>query len=130
MAFGWRAGPGKPRHGPSGSEGRVTCHDRVDRDNGRETQADAHLSGDVKPASGDSSMKWPSWLKLARQRKPRSPTACPGCGKQMVFVEKYTMSGDDLRAYRCDQCQEEHTICFGIAMWKLMSDANQADSEK
>jgi transposase-like protein len=73
-------------------------------------------------------MKWPSWLKLVRARKPSSPTACPTCGKQMVFVEKYTMMGDDLRTYRCDRCRKEHTIDFGIAMWKWMSDANKPDS--
>jgi DNA-directed RNA polymerase subunit RPC12/RpoP len=72
-------------------------------------------------------MKWPSWLTLTRTRKPpppASPTACPTCGGKMIFVEKYTMMGDDQRTYRCNRCRKEHTINFGTAMWKLMSDAN------
>lgn len=77
-------------------------------------------------------MEWANWLKLVRIRKPPppSPTACPACGEEMVYVEKYTMMGDDLRTYRCHRCQTEHTIDFGPAMWKLMSDANKLDSEK
>ncbi|MGH7024826.1 MAG: hypothetical protein ACREEB_14725 [Caulobacteraceae bacterium] len=42
----------------------------------------------------------------------------------MIFVEKFTMTGDDRRTYRCDGCRMEHIIDFGTAMWKLMSDAN------
>jgi transposase-like protein len=72
-------------------------------------------------------MKWPAWLKLVRSRKPASPTACPQCGRKMIYVEKYTMSGEDLRTYRCDHCGKEHTLNFGTAMWKLMSDANKSE---
>ncbi len=43
----------------------------------------------------------------------------------MVFVEKYTMGGDDLRTYRCDRCGKEHIVDFGVAAWKAMSDANR-----
>ncbi|MGH7024443.1 MAG: hypothetical protein ACREEB_12770 [Caulobacteraceae bacterium] len=65
-------------------------------------------------------------MKLAHARTPQppaSPTACPTCGKEMIFVEKFTMMGDDRRTYRCDGCRMEHIIDFGTAMWKLMSDA-------
>jgi hypothetical protein len=77
-------------------------------------------------------MTWLSRLKLALGRKPAakpSPTACPQCQAQMKFVEKYTMGGEDLRTYACDRCQQEHTLYFGVAMWKLMSDANKPDAE-
>ena len=74
-------------------------------------------------------MKWPSWLKLGRSRRPPSPTACPSCGREMIFVEKYTMMGDDLRTYRCARCGTEHILDFGTAMWKLLSDANKPDPE-
>lgn len=74
-------------------------------------------------------MKWLSWLKFRRSPKPSSPTACPTCGDEMTFVEKYTMMGDDLRTYRCPRCRKEHTIDFGTAMWKAMSDANKSDRE-
>ena len=77
-------------------------------------------------------MRWFSWLKTGR-RKPasqRSATACPQCGSEMIFVEKFTMMGDDLRTYRCDHCQKEHILDFGTALWKLMSDANRPDMSK
>jgi transposase-like protein len=71
------------------------------------------------------------WLNLRRKPTPEAPqasfTACPRCGKEMRYVEKYTMGGEDLRTYRCDPCQEEFTLNFGTAMWKLMSDANKTD---
>jgi hypothetical protein len=35
------------------------------------------------------------------------------------------MSGDDMRTYRCDGCQEEHVRDFGTAAWKRISDANE-----
>jgi transposase-like protein len=75
-------------------------------------------------------MKWRfSFCGLFR-RKPRgplSPTQCPRCGREMVFVEKFTMTGDDLRIYRCKCCRQEHTVNFGTAMWKIMSDARHKD---
>ena len=45
----------------------------------------------------------------------------------MRMVDKSTMSGDDMRTYRCDPCQKEHIVNFGIATWKAMSDARQSD---
>ena len=75
-------------------------------------------------------MRWPSMLNLMRDRKPRSRTACPQCGNEMVFVEKNTMNGDDIRTYLCKRCDTEHDLNFGTALWKLMSDANRLDSNK
>lgn len=72
-------------------------------------------------------MKWPSWLTPGYRRKPVSPTACPQCSEEMIFVEKFTMMGDDRRTYRCDHCQKEHILDFGTAVWKLMSDANKTE---
>ena len=70
-------------------------------------------------------MKWSFWMKLMRTRKPpASPTVCPSCGEEMIFVEKYTMMGEDQSTYRCSRCRKEHAINFGTAMWKWMSDAN------
>ena len=45
----------------------------------------------------------------------------------MIRVEKFTMLGRDQRTYRCDVCQEEHEVDFGVALWKLMSDANKSE---
>ena len=56
-----------------------------------------------------------------------SPTDCPKCGKEMRQLEKSTMSGDDMRTYRCDDCGEEHIMNFGTALWKILSDARERD---
>jgi hypothetical protein len=45
----------------------------------------------------------------------------------MMLVERSTMSGDDMRTYRCDRCREEHVVDFGTAVWKALSDARQSD---
>jgi transposase-like protein len=55
---------------------------------------------------------------------------CPDCEKTMTLVEKCTMSGEDLRTYRCDHCDKEHDVNRGTALWTLMSDANKPDAEK
>jgi predicted RNA-binding Zn-ribbon protein involved in translation (DUF1610 family) len=57
----------------------------------------------------------------------RSPTDCPKCGKEMRLVERSTMSGDDMRTYRCDDCAQEHIMNFGTALWKVLSDARKPD---
>jgi predicted RNA-binding Zn-ribbon protein involved in translation (DUF1610 family) len=75
-------------------------------------------------------MKWPSWLKPGNRRKPASAvslTQCPKCGREMIRIDKSTMSGRDMRTYRCDHCQEEQIVDYGIALWKVMSDANKSD---
>ena len=48
----------------------------------------------------------------------------------MVFVEKFTMLGDDQRTYLCESCRKEHVLNFGTALWKLMSDANREERQK
>jgi hypothetical protein len=45
----------------------------------------------------------------------------------MILMDRSTMSGDDMRTYRCDHCQEEHIADFGTALWKKLSDANKSD---
>jgi transposase-like protein len=75
-------------------------------------------------------MKWPSWLKLTSRRKPAPPpslTQCPKCGAEMTLVEKTTFSGNDMRTYRCDHCREEHVVDYGVALWKVLSDARESD---
>ena len=78
----------------------------------------------------DLQMKWPSWFKPSSHRKPAAPvslTQCPRGGAEMFRVDKSTMSGRDMRTYRCDHCQEEHIVDYGIATWKAMSDARQSN---
>jgi hypothetical protein len=62
------------------------------------------------------------------QAGPRaSLTRCRKCGAEMILIERTTMSGDDMRTYRCDQCREEHIVDFGVALWKRISDARRSD---
>jgi hypothetical protein len=77
-------------------------------------------------------MKLPSWIKRIYSRKPPpapSLTACPKCGEEMDMVDKSTMSGDDMRTYRCEHCQAEHIVNYGVALWKVLSDANKRDDD-
>jgi predicted RNA-binding Zn-ribbon protein involved in translation (DUF1610 family) len=76
-------------------------------------------------ASKEASMKLPSWIKL--RYRPASPAHCPKCGKEMILVDRSSMSGDDMRTYRCDRCRKEHIVDFGTALWKKLSDANETD---
>ena len=73
-------------------------------------------------------MKLPSWFK----RKPAaqaSLTTCPKCLREMILIDRSTMSGDDMRTYRCDRCKQEHIVDFGIATWKALSDARRSDND-
>src|ERR1700686_4572915 len=75
-------------------------------------------------------MKLPSWIKRLYSRKPARPpslTDCPKCGREMDMIDKSTMSGDDMRTYRCGHCQEEHIVNYGVALWKVLSDARNSD---
>jgi transposase-like protein len=58
---------------------------------------------------------------------PASLTQCPKCGQEMIMVEKFTMSGSDMRTYRCDHCHDEHIVDYGIALWKAISDAKKSN---
>lgn len=43
------------------------------------------------------------------------------------MIDKSTMSGNDMRTYRCDDCQEEHIVNFGTALWKILSGDREAN---
>jgi transposase-like protein len=78
-------------------------------------------------------MKWQQWFRRKDPPKPElqlASTDCPRCGRKMVFVEKFTMLGDDQRTYLCESCRKEHVLNFGTALWKLMSDANREERQK
>jgi DNA-directed RNA polymerase subunit RPC12/RpoP len=82
-------------------------------------------------------MKWPSWLTPKSRRQPSPPpapepslTACPDCGREMDRIEKTTMTGYDMRTYRCEPCGKEHIINFGPALWKVLSDVNKTDDDQ
>jgi predicted RNA-binding Zn-ribbon protein involved in translation (DUF1610 family) len=82
--------------------------------------------------SGESQMKLPSWIKLSYLRTPASKaflTKCPKCGREMRLVDRSSMSGDDMRTYRCGHCQEEHILDFGTARWKVLSDARKPEND-
>lgn len=52
---------------------------------------------------------------------------CPNCDREMDLVEKDTSSGRDMRTYRCKQCNESHDVEFGVALWKVLSDAHESE---
>jgi len=31
-----------------------------------------------------------------------------------------------MRTYRCDRCQDEHIVDYGIALWQALSDARES----
>jgi hypothetical protein len=45
----------------------------------------------------------------------------------MILVERTTFSGSDMRTYRCERCQQEHIVNYGVALWKVLSDARKPD---
>jgi hypothetical protein len=47
----------------------------------------------------------------------------------MDMIDKSTMSGDDMRTYRCGHCQEEYIVNYGVALWKVLSDAREAEDD-
>lgn len=69
-------------------------------------------------------MRWPSWFRR-KQPAPPSLTACPTCGREMELIDRTTMTGNDMRTYRCEPCGDEHIINFGTALWKVLSDARE-----
>lgn len=48
----------------------------------------------------------------------------------MDLIEKTTMTGSDMRTYRCGHCGGEHIINFGPALWKILSDAREAEDKR
>ena len=69
-------------------------------------------------------MKWPTWFRR-KHPAPPSFTACPSCGREMDQIERSSMTGNDMRTYRCEACGQEHILNFGTALWKILSDARE-----
>jgi hypothetical protein len=44
----------------------------------------------------------------------------------MTLIEKTTMTGNDMRTYRCARCRKEHVVNFGVALWTVLSEANKS----
>jgi DNA-directed RNA polymerase subunit RPC12/RpoP len=74
-------------------------------------------------------MKWPFSFNVVFRRKPTpSPlTRCPRCGRDMDLIERTTMTGSDMRTYRCGRCRREQIVDFGTAQWQAMSDAREKE---
>jgi len=67
--------------------------------------------------------------KTPAPRQEPDITACPACGREMLQIEKFTMTGDDMWTYRCENCGQEKIVNFGPALWKVLHDANMAADE-
>jgi len=76
-------------------------------------------------------MKWPFSFDGIFWRKPAPPglTQCSVCRREMELIERTTMTGDDMRTYRCAHCDREEIVNFGPALWKVLSDARDKDGD-
>jgi ribosomal protein L37AE/L43A len=62
---------------------------------------------------------------------PENDMKCPKCDRPMGLVDKQTFTGEDIRAYHCEACDESVIERNGIALWQALSDANaERDSNK
>ncbi len=52
---------------------------------------------------------------------------CPRCGRKMHLEDRSSITGDDMRTYRCDRCNKSRIVNFGTATWKKLSDAREAN---
>ncbi len=55
---------------------------------------------------------------------------CPTCGDEMNLVDKHTFTGEDIREYYCDRCQETAVERRGTALWQVLHDANEEHDSK
>ena len=49
-------------------------------------------------------------------------TRCPACGSELEWTGKDTMSGREIREWRCPKCGKEGISDMGKALWQALSD--------
>jgi transposase-like protein len=54
---------------------------------------------------------------------------CLNCSAPMEMVEKSTVTGRDMREYRCTKCGKSEIVDNGIALWQAISDLNSENSK-
>jgi ssDNA-binding Zn-finger/Zn-ribbon topoisomerase 1 len=54
---------------------------------------------------------------------------CPRCGGKLHW-DKTTFTGEEIREYYCPDCKWQETINNGPALWQILSDARQEQSER
>ena len=60
----------------------------------------------------------------------RNIMKCPKCGGDRLTVEKFTGDGYDHRDYFCLDCKYSEDKVMGIATWKAIQDAKDAEQKK
>jgi|GEM_PF-2250178 len=54
-----------------------------------------------------------------------SEDVCPHCGGELVFEEKNTFTGREMREYRCVKCRQSVVEDRGVALWQVLHDTNE-----
>lgn len=57
------------------------------------------------------------------------PDVCPNCGGPIQLWDKDTSTGQDVRTYGCDACKWSESFTEGVALWKVISDANEESAK-
>ena len=55
---------------------------------------------------------------------------CPDCGGALRFEDQTSFSGNKIRDYKCVKCGRYVIEDCGVALWKVLHDANEAKDEK
>jgi transposase-like protein len=55
---------------------------------------------------------------------------CPRCDREMDLVDKQTFTGEDIREYRCEACDQSVIERNGMALWQAISEASAERESK
>ena len=56
--------------------------------------------------------------------------ACPDCGGELRLEDQTSLSGNKIRDYKCLKCGRQVIEDCGVALWKVLHDANKPRDEE